>query len=156
MSSYIFIKNFYLEEIQKIAQEHFNTNYEESSHLEAKILMKNSRSHYIVFNEDLAPEELIEWMNIFHTNITETTRDTIIEGYQSVNTIEFKFYYINDDLFAINSNNQSYKIEDLEELVLLDYPLIEYKKSEIKTNTLHEMAIIKHFVPKKKWWKFWN
>lgn len=155
MSSYIFIKNFYLENIQQITQEQFNTNYEESSHLQAKILMKNSRSHYIVFNEDLAPEELIDWMNIFHTNITETTRNTIIEGYQTIQGIDYKIYYIQNDLYAINSNQQSYKIEDLEEFILLENQDVNFIKNEIPTKNLHEMAVIKHFVAQKKWWKFW-
>lgn len=155
MSSYIFIKNFYFEEIQQLAQEQFNTNYDESSLLEAKILMKNSRSHYIVFNEDLAQEELIDWMNLFHLNMSNTTRETIIEGFQAINNVDYKVYYINDDLYAIDSNNQSYKIEDLEEFVSLEDQNINFIKTEIPSKNIHEMAIIKHFVPKKKWWKFW-
>lgn len=156
MSSYIYIKNFYLEEIQNIVQEYFNANYNEDSQLTAEILMKNSRTYFIQFTEDLAVEELLDWMNNFHNYKPTNDRITYIEGFQTINSIAYKYYYTNDDIYAINSNNEAYKIEDLEELVLIENSDVTYQKTEIPTKNIHKMATIKFFIPKKKWWKFWS
>lgn len=157
MSTYIYIKNFYLEEIQPIAQEYFNENYETEALLCAEVLMKNSRTHYIKFSEDLAFEELFAWMDIFQQNKPSNERMTTIEGIISTDQINYKFYYINEELFGIDSNHQSYKIEHLEDLVPINNTPLPFSVNEIPSKNLHSMAIIQHQKPKKKkWWKFWN
>ena len=155
MSSYIYIKNFYLEEIQTIIQEYFNANYNEDSQLIAEILMKNSRTHFIQFNEDLAIEELLDWINTLHINSPRNERTTIIEGYITMPSIEYKFYFNENDLLAITSNNQTYLVEDLEELKPINAEGLEFNKTDIPTKNLHSMGKIQFYVPKKKWWKFW-
>ncbi|QTV05176.1 hypothetical protein [Faecalibacter bovis] len=155
MSSYIYIKNYFLEELQNLVQEYFNNNYTEESTLEVNILMKNSRTYFVQFNEELAIEELLDWINNINLNKPSTERKTIIEGYQTINSVDYKFYFINDDIFAINSKNETYKIEDLEELVPITISNSLFSKTEIPTKNIHSMATIKFFVPKKKWWKIW-
>lgn len=155
MSSYIYIKNFYLEEIQTIAQEYFNANYNEDSQLTAEILMKNSRTHFIQFNEDLAIEELLDWINTFHLNTPTNDRTTIIEGYLTMPSVEYKFYYIENDLYAITSNQQTYKIEELEELIPVEPHGIAFAKTNIPAKNMHSMGKVQFCVPKKKWWKLW-
>jgi len=155
MSSYIYIKNFYLEEVQTIVQDYFNSTYSEDSKLEAELLMKNSRTYFIRFNEDLAIEELLDWINTFLKNNPTNDRATVIEGYLNMNEVKYKFYSINDDLYAINSKNESFKIEDLEELILITNNTQQFTATEIPTKNLHSMKVVKFETPKKKWWKIW-
>lgn len=155
MSSYIFIKNFYLEEIQNITQEYFNANYDQDSTLSADILMKNSRTYFVQFNEELAPEELLDWVNTIYQNKPTNDRIITIEGYQTINTIDYKFYFINEDIYAVNSNQETFKIEDLEDLVPTTSSTLTFTKTEIPNKNIHPMVTINYFVPKKKWWKFW-
>lgn len=155
MSTYIYIKNFYFEEIKQIVQTYFNENYEEDSLLSTEIFMKNSRTHFIQFNEDLAFEELFGWLEIFQKNNPINERQTILEGVISTETINYKFYYNENNLYGIDSKNQSYQIEDLEDLIPIETALT-YSINEFPTKNIHSMAIIKHEKPKKKqWWKFW-
>ena len=155
MSSYIFIKNFYLEEIQKIIQDQVNSNYPAESNLEVEILMKNSRSYFIQFNQEFAIEELLDWMNTLYENNPENERETIIEGNLSMNQIHYNFYYSNEEMFGTNSENKTFKIVDLEELVEIENSIKTFSKTEIPTKNIHSMGIIKHHIPKKKWWKIW-
>lgn len=155
MSSYIFIKNFYLEEIQLITQDYMNANYNEDSQICAEILMKNSRSYFIRFNEKLAIEELLDWINTFHLNQPESERATIIEGYLNMQSVDYKLYYSNNELFAINSDQQTYKIEDLEELIPLPEVDQEFIPTTIPDKNIHSMGSIQFLTPKNKWWKFW-
>lgn len=155
MSSYIYIKNFYLEEIQTIIQDYFNTNYTEESQLVAEILMKNSRTYFIQFNEDLAIEELLDWMNSFHLNQSKNDRTTLIEGYLSMPPIEYRFYFLNEEIYAVSSQQKSFKVEDLEELIPIENNGIEFTKTELPHNNIHSMSKIQFLQPQKKWWKFW-
>lgn len=155
MSSYIYIKNFYLEDIQRIVQDYFNSTYSEDTQLQAEILMKNSRTYFIRFNEKLAIEEILDWVNTFQNNNPTNERTTIIEGYMDMNEIKYKFYYINDELYAINSNNESFKVQDLEELIPITNIKQEFISTEIPSKNLHSMKVIKFETPKKKWWKIW-
>ena len=156
MSSYIYIKNFYLEEIQEIVQEQINSNYSEESKIEAEILMKNSRTYFIRFNEELAIEEILDWMKTFFQNNPENERTTTIEGYLTMNQVEYKFYFSDENVYGINSDNKAFQVEDFEELIPIESPTLTLTKTEIPTKNIHSMGIIKTFVPKKKWWKFWS
>ena len=155
MSSYIYIKNFYLEEIQKIVQDQINSNYPEDSKLEAEILMKNSRTYFIRFNEELAIEEILDWMKTFFQNNPTNERTTIIEGYLIMNLTEYKFYFSDENVYGINSDNKAFQIEDFEELIPIEVPTLSFSKNDIPTKNIHSMGIIKTFIPKKKWWKIW-
>ena len=156
MSSYIYIKNFYLEEIQEIVQEQIISNYPEDSKLEIEILMKNSRTYFLRFNEELAIEEILDWMKTFFQNNPENERITIIEGYLTMNKVEFKFYFSDENVFGINANQKAFRVEEFEELIPIETTTLNFVKTEIPIKNIHSMGIIKKFEPKKKWWKFWS
>ena len=156
MTSYIYLKNFSLETIKSITQDYFNTNYPENTNLTAEILMKNSRTYFILFNEKLAQEELIDWLNVFYENITPNERQIILEAYQEINQIEYKYYLINNDFYAINSKQEAFKIEDIETLVSTPNQNIEFSRTDIPKKGIHSLAIFSKEIPKTKWWKFWK
>lgn len=156
MSTYIYIKNYYLEEIKTIIQEHLNSIYHENSTIEVEILMKNSRTYFIKFNEELAFEELLDWINTFFSNKPSNERITIIEGYQPLNKVDYKYYFIEDNLFANNSKNQVFKIEHFEELILIESKEIIFDTTPIPNKNIHSMLTLKFEKPLKKWWKFWK
>lgn len=156
MTSYIYLKNFSLETIKSITQDYFNTNYPEDTNLTAEILMKNSRTYFILFNEKLAQEELINWLNIFYENILPNERQIILEAYQEINQIEYKYYLINDEFYAINSKEEDFKIEDKETLVLISDQSVEFSKTDIPEKGIHSLAIFSKEIPKTKWWQFWK
>lgn len=156
MSSYIYIKNFYLEELKAITQEVINTNYIDNTTIAVELFMKNSRTFFLKFNQDLVTEELLDWLNTFRLHQTDNGRTTVIEGYHTINGVIYKYYYSNEDLYGINSKNEFYKIEDLETLVPLNNLLVTFNQTEIPEKNIHLLETIQAFQPKKKWWKFWK
>ncbi len=155
MTSYIYLKNYSLDTIKTITQEYLNTNYPENTALTAEILMKNSRTYFIRFNEQLAQEEFIDWLNNFYQNVATNERQIILEAYQDIHQMEYKYYLVDDEFYAINSNQEVFKIEDYETLVSIPNPNIEFIKTEIPTKNIHSLAIISREKPKSKWWKIW-
>lgn len=156
MTSYIYLKNYSLDAIKTIIHNYLNSNYPENTTLSIEILMKNSRTYFIRFNEKLAQEELIDWIYSFYENITPTERQIILEAYQEINQIEYKYYLVNDDFYAINSNQEVFKIEDIETLVSIPNQNIEFSKTDIPEKGIHSLVVISKQIPKTKWWKFWK
>lgn len=154
MLNYIYLKNFSLDLIKNITQEYIDTNYHDTS-LSVDILMKNSRTFFIRFSENLAQEELIDWLMQYQNTPIENERERIIEGYQKINQLEYQIYFNQNDLYAINSNQETFKIEDFEELISIPSLGIQFSRTEIPEKKIHLISTISKHLPKKSWWKFW-
>jgi len=153
--NYIYLKNFYLDDIIQLTQQHINDYYNDNSLLSVEVLMKNSRTYFLQFNQELTKDDVLNWLNLFKQNMPINDRLITLEGYFTNKSVDYKIYLLNQQFYAINSTNDLYKIDHLNQLNLIENSNSTYSSTEIPSKNIHSLAVIKRELPKKKWWKFW-
>ena len=153
--NYIYLKNFYLDDIIQLTQQHINDYYNDNSLLSVEVLMKNSRTYFLRFNQELTKDDVLNWLNLFKQNMPINDRLITLEGYFTNKSVDYKIYLLNQQFYAINSTNDLYKIDHLNQLNLIENSNSTYSSTEIPSKNIHSLAVIKRELPKKKWWKFW-
>ena len=145
----IYITNYYFEELKLLIQNYFNLNYSQKDELECSILMKNSRTYFLQFNQNIAIKSIIDWMNYLRKNSADKKREVIIEVYTLIENIQHKFYYSNHEIYSINEENILFKVVEIDNFEEIKSNGLIYQSNEIPTQKLHLLEVIKHKIDKK-------
>jgi hypothetical protein len=152
----IAITNYYFEELNQLVQSYFNENHTENISLECTILMKNSRTYYLKFNQNLNINEIKNWMNFLKNESLQKNREVKLEVYTEINKLEHKFYFSTNEIYTINTKEEVYKLDESSNLIPTSSNGITFNKIEIPTQKLHSLTVIQYQAPQKTWWKFWK
>lgn len=156
MQNFFISKNIYLEELKSFIQLFFNEYRNDDELYSVKILMKNSRTYYLLLSENITVEMLQKLLIYLYQSKEITQREPILEAYFTTNHLQSKFYHIAEDFYCLNSNQELFK--------WIEVDFIQQKNKVQPTfeipsfpKPLHEMENLDSSIEiKKTWWKFWK